>query len=143
MKRVVFGIFIILGGLVLTGCGNENKVDSNEVALCKKITPQIEKYERSEINYNELLNQIEPDYNNYCKDSDSNICSSIKAMYWRNNTSTEMQDCSQYNTSTDLGKAAKDLCESTNKAIQESVARQGSVEKASVNLLKSDCKDAK
>lgn len=139
MKKVILGIFIIFGGLLLTGCGK----DTPEVALCKSISPQIEKYEQKQITYDQFLDQIESDYNNYCNEEKGNICNSIYLMYSGRKVSLELEDCSIYNENTDFGKARKDLCETLNDSKKLMASKQEESQRARITLLKRDCDSAK
>ena len=139
MKRGLLGIFALFRVLLLAGCGK----DTPEVVLCKSISPQIEKYEQKQISYDQFLNQIEADYNNYCKEEKGNICTSISLMYSGRNVSLELEDCSIYNENTDFGKARKDLCESSNDSKKLMASKQEETQNNSIFLLKRDCDNAK
>lgn len=136
MKNSKYCLFLFLVCLILTGCGNvnsNNKELTDEEKLCQNIYPSIEKYQNNQITYNELLDSIKNDYNNYCIDSNNNVCVFIKSMYTSEETSLELQDCSN------LSGNAKSLCETTNNAKKEMVSKKTDVQKASVNNLKISC----
>jgi len=127
--------------MLLTGCINvgKSKLLSNDKKLCKSIYPNIEEYQNSKISYDQFLEAIKGNYDNYCSDNTSAICISIKGMYSSNDLNLELEDCSQYDENDSLGKTQKDLCESSNKAKETMVNKKEDVHDAYISNLKRAC----
>ena len=137
MKKILLGVFTTFVIILLTGCGK----DSPSVALCKKMTPQMEKYESGEITYKEFLDTIKPDYDKYCSKDPETICTFVSGMYFSEQTDLEIRDCSMYND--EAGKSFKEACEISNETRRTIAANKEKTEKNSITLLKRDCSIAK
>ncbi len=138
MKKIVFVLMLFMI-LSLTGCGE----DSLEVQYCNKMSPIIKNYENKKISYLEFLNKIHDDYDTYCVDKESKVCTEVDYLYRDRNRDYTLEDCSKYDSSTELGKARKDLCESSNKVKQDSLSKKSQIEDAKVSSLKTTCELAK
>ncbi len=123
----------------LTGCDIFNKELTDEEKLCQNISSSIDQYQSNQINYNDFLNLIKNDYNNYCTENTSDICIFIKSMYSSNEQNLELEDCSKYNENDSVGKSMKDLCEAGNNAKKTMAEQKADVQDASVNQVKRYC----
>ncbi len=132
-------ILLICITFLLIGCGKT----SPEEKLCKSIRPQIDKFDQKEITYEEFLNTIEADYNNYCSEEKNNICTSISLMYSFKNINLDLEDCNKYNEDTDLGKSMKDLCETSNRSKITIASQKEQSQNNNIFLLKRDCDNLK
>ena len=142
MKNNKYFILLFLACITITGCNNFNfnsKELTDEEKLCQNISPSIEKYQNNQITYDNFLNAIKSDYNNYCTNNTSDICISIKSMYSSNEQSTELEDCSKYNGNDSISKSRKAVCESSNDAKKKIIEQKSSVQKASVSQVKRYC----
>lgn len=140
MKNSKYFMPLFLSCLILTGCSIFNSKElTTEEKLCQNISPSIEKYQNNQITYDDFLNSIENDYNNYCTDNTSDICVFIKSMYSSNEQNLELEDCSKYNEDTSLGKSMKGVCEASNNAKKKMAEQKLDVQNASVNQLKRYC----
>lgn len=140
MKNNKYFILLFLACLTLTGCSIFNSKElTDEEKLCQTISPNVEKYQNNQITYDDFLNSIENDYNNYCTDNTSDICVFIKSMYSSNEQNLELEDCSKYNEDTSLGKSMKGVCEASNNAKKKMAEQKLDVQNASVNQLKRYC----
>jgi len=72
-KSLIYFFSLIFMSFLLVGCGQKNQ----DIALCDSLEPKLDNYEKGEMTYEVFLNQLEKDYNNYCIDRESTLCTGI------------------------------------------------------------------
>ena len=127
-------ICLLIIPLVLFGCGKE---ESNEVKLCNKLDPYIEKYNNKEISYENIRNELGNLYDEYCNE-ENNTCINIKSIITVTKTNSELKDCSKI-----TDESGKKLCEASNNLIKRSNEIQSDVQKANIFQLERSCKIAR
>lgn len=101
MKKVMLLLF---GVILITGCSN-----SKEKELCDKIIDiDVHTYTSGE-RYDELASILEKDYEEYCANSETNVCNALKEYIDATKSEITFKDCNN------LEGDWKGLCESDNK----------------------------
>ena len=140
MHSKKYFMLLFVACLILTGCSIfGSKELTNEEKLCQNISSSIEKYQNNQIAYDNFLNLIEADYNNYCTDNTSDICIFIKDMYSSKDQNLDLEDCSKYNENTSVGKSMKGVCEASNSAKRKMAEQKVDVQNTFVNQIKRYC----
>ena len=130
MKKYLLGIFVVLCGLFLTGCGKETL----EKKFCDGIKPAIENYKQSKISYDEFNDEKKSLYNKYCSNETSSFCENIKneiSMYDMEKSTDH--NCNKYGE----GSVMRQTCEKTNELREQNIKN-----KVDAKLMEIDCQNA-
>ena len=72
MKKII-SIFSLIGLVfLLSGCGK-----NSDVAFCDNIEPKLNSYENGEMTKEEFIDLVKTNYDKYCTNRESDLCSSI------------------------------------------------------------------
>ena len=130
MKKYI----LLLLAICMVGCAKE---ETKEAKLCNNLDAYVAKYEKKEVTFEELSLQTETLFNEYCTEK-NDTCITLKSIKEHANYKYEKQDCSKITK-----KELKDLCELTNKSVQNLYEEKDDINEAHIIELKRNCEFAR
>ena len=101
MKKIIL-LFLMI--ILLVGCSS-----NNENELCNKIDEIDVQTFTEEEKYKELTLILEDNFENYCEDSESDVCNTLSEYIKSTKSEIELENCDKVEGSN------KDMCENDNK----------------------------